>query len=119
MTLATQAVGAYGERIAADYLTAQGLQVLDRNWRTPTGELDIIARDGPDVVFCEVKTRRSGRFGVPAEAVHPAKVRRMRQLAAQWLAASQVRPREVRFDVVCVIRSPSGPAQVEHIRGVF
>jgi putative endonuclease len=119
MTHTTQVVGACGERIAAGYLCSRGLRLIERNWRTPHGEIDIIARDGPDLVFCEVKTRRSTRFGVPIEAIVPAKVRRMRRLAALWLASAQVRPREVRFDVVSVIRPPSGAPRVEHLRGAF
>jgi putative endonuclease len=119
MTLTTQIVGACGERIAAGYLCAHGLRLIERNWRTPSGEIDIIARDGPDLVFCEVKTRRSARFGVPAEAILPAKVRRMRRLAALWLASSSMRPREVRFDLISVIRPQSGAPQVEHLRGAF
>jgi putative endonuclease len=119
MTHTTQVVGACGERIAAGYLCAEGLYLLERNWRATIGEIDIIARDGPDLVFCEVKTRRSGRFGIPAEAILPAKVRRMRRLAALWLASSSVRPREVRFDLVSVVRPPSGPPRVEHLRGAF
>ena len=119
MTRAKDAVGAYGERVAVRYLVDQGMVLLDRNWRCGTGELDAILRDGDTLVFAEVKTRRSGRFGTPAEAVVPAKVTRMRRLAAQWLAQSAVRPREVRFDVVSVLARPAGPATVEHLRDAF
>ncbi len=119
MTRAKDAVGAYGERVAVRYLVAQGMVLLDRNWRCGTGELDAVLRDGDAVVFAEVKTRRSGRFGTPAEALVPAKVVRLRQLAALWLARSGVRAREVRFDVVSVLPQPAGPATVEHLRGAF
>ena len=119
MTRAKDAVGAYGERVAVRYLIDQGMVLLDRNWRCRGGELDAVLRDGDTVVFAEVKTRRSGRFGPPAEAVVPAKVRRLRRLAALWLAQSRVRPREVRFDVVSVLPRSSGPATVEHLRGAF
>ncbi|TMM32632.1 MAG: YraN family protein [Actinobacteria bacterium] len=119
MTRAKDAVGAYGERVAVRYLIDQGMVLLDRNWRCRAGELDAVLRDGDTVVFAEVKTRRSGRFGPPAEAVVPAKVRRLRRLAALWLAQSRVRPREVRFDVVSVLPRSSGPATVEHLRGAF
>jgi putative endonuclease len=71
------------------------------------------------VVFCEVKTRRSALFGSPAEAVSPAKVRRLRRLAGRWLAESAVRPREIRFDVVSVLPQPRGAAVVEHLRAAF
>ena len=119
MTTERQAVGAYGERVAARHLKDQGLVVLDRNWRCPDGELDLVLRDGDDVVFCEVKTRRSGRFGTPAEAIGRTKVQRLRGLAARWLAETRVHPREIRFDVVEVLPQPRGASRVEHIRAAF
>jgi putative endonuclease len=119
MTRVKDAVGAYGERVAVRYLVAQGMVLLDRNWRCGAGELDAILRDGDTLVFAEVKTRRSGRFGAPAEALVPAKVARLRRLAALWLAQSGVRPRTVRFDVVSVLPQDSGRAAVEHLRGAF
>ncbi|GAB1693919.1 YraN family protein [Krasilnikovia sp. M28-CT-15] len=119
MTRQRRAVGAYGERLAERYLTAQGLVVLARNWRSPDGEVDLILRDGEDVVFCEVKTRRGDSYGTPSEAVGPAKVRRLRRLAAQWLAQGALRPREVRFDVVAVAPQPRGASRIEHIRAAF
>jgi len=119
MTTERRAVGAYGERLAERHLRAQGLVVLARNWRCADGEVDLILRDGEDVVFCEVKTRRGDRFGTPAEAIGPAKVRRLRRLAARWLEQTTVRPREVRFDVVAVLPQPRGAAVVEHIRAAF
>jgi putative endonuclease len=119
MTKVTRAVGAHGERLAEQHLTEQGLVVLARNWRCPDGEVDLILRDGCDVVFCEVKTRRGTQFGTPAEAIGPDKVRRLRRLAARWLAESSVRPREVRFDVVAVSKQAQGPFVVEHTRAAF
>ncbi len=119
MTKVTQAVGAHGERLAEQHLTAQGLVVLARNWRCADGEIDLILRDGADVVFCEVKTRRGTRFGTPAEAIGPDKVRRLRALAARWLSRSSIRPREVRFDVVAVVQDGPGPFVVEHTRAAF
>lgn len=102
-----QRLGARGERLAADWYAAHGYQVVARNWRCREGELDLVllAADG-ELVFCEVKTRSSDRFGVPAEAVTPAKQRRLRTLAARFLAA-EGRPsaggRGVRFDVAAVM----------------
>jgi putative endonuclease len=113
-------VGGYGERVAIAHLVERGLLLLDRNWRCPEGELDAVMRDRGDVlVFVEVKTRRSERFGTPAEAVGPAKVRRMRRLAAAWLAQAGIHPAEVRFDVVEVRPRPSGAADVTHLPGAF
>ena len=119
MTRAKDAVGAYGERVAVRYLTEQGMVLLDRNWRCAAGELDAVLRDGKVIVFAEVKTRRSGRFGTPAEALIAAKVVRLRRAAALWLAQSGVRAGEVRFDVVSVRPQATGPAAVEHLRGAF
>lgn len=116
---AKDAVGAYGERVAARHLTEAGMVVLDRNWRGDAGELDIVARDGAALVFCEVKTRRGDTFGTPAEAVISDKQRRIRRLALEWLQASGFHPPEIRFDVVSIRPQPSGPAIVEHLRGVF
>ena len=118
MTKVTQAVGAYGERLAARHLVEAGLVVLERNWRSRSGEIDIIARDGDVLVLCEVKTRRGFGYGRPSEAVGRRKLARLRQLAGEWLAQSQVRPREVRFDVVEVFSPRQGRPRVEHIRGV-
>ncbi|WP_041841405.1 YraN family protein [Actinoplanes friuliensis] len=119
MTTERKAVGAYGERMAEEHLRAQGLVVLARNWRCADGEIDLILRDGDDVVFCEVKTRRGDRFGTPAEAIGPAKVRRLRRLAAHWLSESPVRPHEIRFDVVAVLPQRRGATVVEHVRAAF
>ena len=119
MTKVRRAVGAHGERLAERHLVELGLVVLARNWRCAEGEIDLVLRDGPDVVFCEVKTRRTTAFGTPAEAVHRAKIQRLRHLAARWLAESAVRPRDVRFDVIEVRLQPSHPPLIEHIRAAF
>src|SRR5687768_15367429 len=109
MSLASNAVGAYGERRAVAYLVnVAGMQVLARNWRCPDGEVDIIARDADVVVFIEVKTRRDREFGPPAEAVVSAKRHRLRRLATQWLAAHPIHTEEIRFDVVSVLLPRSG-----------
>lgn len=115
---AKDAVGRYGEDVAARHLVDAGLQVLERNWRCPHGEIDIVARDGEVLVVCEVKTRSGTGYGSPAEAVTRDKARRLRRLAAAWLAAHDVRPAGVRIDVVAVLRSPRGSATVEHLRDV-
>ena len=116
---AKDGVGAYGERVAVRALQDQGFEILDRNWRGRYGELDIVARDGEDVVAVEVKTRSSTAFGHPAEAVTPVKLARLRRVVAEWLAEHAVRAPGVRIDVVAVIRRRSGRADVEHVRGVF
>jgi putative endonuclease len=117
------AVGRFGEDLAARHLSEAGLELLDRNWRCHEGELDIIARDGEVVAFVEVKTRSTLAFGAPAEAVNPVKAARIHRLAMRWLAEQrdQGMPpwRQLRFDVVSVVRlAPGGPA-VTHLRGAF
>ena len=112
------ALGAYGETAAADHLLAQGMVLLDRNWRCELGELDLVLRDGRTLVVCEVKTRSSTRFGSPLEAVTEQKAARLRRLAARWLADHQVRPDDVRIDLVGVLVTGTGPAAIDHVRGV-
>jgi putative endonuclease len=114
-------LGRAGEDLAAQRLEAGGMAVLDRNWRCPEGELDIVARDGDTVVFCEVKSRSSARFGAPIEAVTPAKARRQRALAARWLEAhrSDGCAGVVRFDVVGVLAEVGRPPMVTHLKAVL
>ncbi|WP_327069108.1 YraN family protein [Kitasatospora sp. NBC_01302] len=80
------ALGRYGEEVAARRLAEQGLRVLERNWRCPEGELDIIVLDGDTVAVCEVKTRSEQGFQQPAEAIGTVKAQRLRHLAERWLA---------------------------------
>jgi putative endonuclease len=115
---ATQALGRYGEELAARHLVEAGMVVLERNWRCAAGEIDIVARDGNVLVVCEVKTRSGEAFGSPAEAVTPSKAARLRRLAAAWLEEHPVRAAEVRIDVVSVVRGRRGPSQIEHLRAV-
>jgi len=119
MTKERNTLGRYGENLAIGHLLDRGMCLLDRNWRCTAGEIDAILRDGEILVFVEVKTRRTGDFGMPAEAVGYAKQVRLRRLAAIWLAQSGVRGPEVRFDVVSVVAPLDGPPQVEHLPGAF
>ena len=115
----TTDLGVRGERIAAAYLADAGLRVVDRNWRCRDGELDIVAREGDALVFCEVKTRRGVGFGHPVEAVTRVKQRRLRTLAHRWLAAHDEHAPELRFDVVGVLVRTDRPALVTHLQGAF
>jgi putative endonuclease len=114
------AVGRYGEQLAAETLTTAGLVVRERNWRCPDGELDIVATDGAALVFVEVKTRSTLAFGDPAEAISVAKAARLRRLALRWLAAhpDEYWP-EIRFDVVAIVRRGPAGLSVRHLRGAF
>jgi putative endonuclease len=113
-----RAVGDYGERVACAHLESRGYQVLDRNWRCRLGELDVVARDGDTLVFCEVKTRRSVRFGEPAEAVTRLKLARLRRLAAAWMQEHDERSARIRIDVLAVVLPGAGAARVDHLEGV-
>jgi putative endonuclease len=94
--------GADGEVAVAAWYVERGYEILDRNWRIRDGELDIVARRGSTIVFCEVKTRRSDRFGLPVEAVTARKQQRLRLLATRWLDTHDQRRSEIRFDVASV-----------------
>ncbi len=121
---AKDALGRYGELVAERYLLDHGFTIIDRNWRCRAGELDLVAREGTVLVFCEVKTRSSTAFGDPAEAVSNRKAVRLQGLAVQWLTDRRARVGaeywpELRFDVVCVLRPRQGAASVRHVRGAF
>ena len=113
-----QRLGARGEQVVAEWYVARGYRVVARNWRCREGEIDLVLWSRRcDLVFCEVKTRSSTRFGVPAEAVTPAKQQRLRVLATRFLADhdTQVTGRRgLRFDVASVIAG-----RVEVIEGAF
>ncbi|HEY7453161.1 MAG TPA: YraN family protein, partial [Thermoleophilaceae bacterium] len=120
-------LGARGEELAARHLEARGLQVVERNFRTRYGELDVVARSPRFLVFCEVKTRvvREGTADVlgPFAAIGPRKQRQVRAMAREWLAQSRLdgpRPSEVRFDAIGVSFEASGRlVALEHLEAAF
>ncbi|MEP7203364.1 MAG: YraN family protein [Ilumatobacteraceae bacterium] len=104
--MANRARGQWGEDLAARWYAAHGYEVIDRNWRSSSGEIDLVAfsasqHGGNTVVFCEIKTRASDRFGPPEAAVGRTKQRRLRVLAAEWLAVHD-RHGVIRFDVAAI-----------------
>lgn len=103
MTYGGIALGARGERLAAQWYRANGYEVVARNWTCEIGEVDLIVRRGDEVAIVEVKTRVSDRFGLPAEAVGIAKQRKLRALASAWLSTTSEYFDEIRFDVVSII----------------
>jgi putative endonuclease len=113
-----RSLGAYGERVAARYLTDCGMTVLDRNWRCPAGEIDLVLRDGDVLVICEVKTRRGIEFGHPVAAVSAAKVERLHRLAMLWVEHRVIVVAEIRLDIVGIVLPTRGLAQIEHVSGV-
>jgi putative endonuclease len=121
MTSFTRAqIGALGEDLAVEHLTSLGLTVLDRNWRSRYGELDIIATDKSTrtVVFVEVKTRTSDQFGGVEQAVTPDKVRRLRRLAGLWLAGQDRSWKAVRIDVIGVRIGRQRRPEITHLQAV-
>ncbi|MEU4405029.1 YraN family protein [Streptosporangium sp. NPDC023963] len=110
-------LGKHGEQIAVDYLLAHDLQILDRNWRCPGGEIDIVARERRTLVAVEVKTRSGRSHGTAFEAVTNAKIARLRRLAASWLAERPDRFDAIRVDVVALERF-AGDFAIRHERGV-
>jgi putative endonuclease len=115
---AKDALGRYGEELAARHLLEDGFVVLERNWRCDAGEIDILARDGDVLVVCEVKTRSSLRHGSPFEAVTERKLHRLERLGIRWMRERRVRPASMRVDVVSVLRTPAGRSVIEHVRGL-
>ena len=108
------ALGAWGERVAERRYRRDGYRVLARNWRCPSGEIDLILERRGVVVFSEVKTRSSTAFGLPAEAVDRRRQSRLRAAAAAWIRSTGAHPTELRFDVVSVL-----PGRVERLEGAF
>jgi putative endonuclease len=110
-------LGDEGERAAARHLRRRGLRVITRNYRTPRGEIDLIARDGDTLVFVEVKTRRAGH---PAEAVTPEKQRRLSLAALTFLRRFGLLEQRCRFDVVAVVWPDAvSPPAIDHIPNAF
>jgi putative endonuclease len=111
-------LGRRGEDVAAEWLEAQGMRVLERNWRCPAGEIDLVALDGDDVVVVEVKTRSGTGYGHALESVTAAKLARLRRLAAAWSRAHPGRGRGLRIDVVGItVERCHGHERIEHVRG--
>jgi putative endonuclease len=112
------ALGRYGERVAARHLVDRGMVLLDRNWRCGAGEIDLVLRDGDVLVVCEVKTRTSDDRGTPHEAVTAEKLDRLKRLGLFWAEAHDVRPDDLRIDLVAVHPQRRGAALVEHVPGL-
>lgn len=97
-----KALGTFGERVAEKYLQKIGYRILEKNFTCPLGEIDLIAEDAGVLVFIEVRTRSTKRFGTPAESINRKKKQRLIRLASFYLSSRQAENRTCRFDVVAV-----------------
>lgn len=115
-----QATGQEGEARAAAYLQQQGYAILERNFRSKGGEVDLVARDRDGtIVFVEVKTRRNLAYGVPQLAVTQRKQRQIAKGALSWLARRRLHDSAARFDVIAVLLHDDGGQTLEHIANAF
>ena len=114
-----RSLGQWGEEVAARYLSGRGWQILGRNCRFGHGELDLVALDAGVIVFVEVKTRRSTRFGQAHEAVHGRKAQRLWALGEAWLCEHGLHGHPCRFDVLAIEVTSDGRALVRLLQGAF
>lgn len=113
-------LGLWGEEQAARYLERSGLAVVARNVRGEYGEIDIVARDGEELVFVEVKTRIGDASIAPDEAVDARKLLRLERLAEAWCAEHGLDDRPWRVDVIAIVLARSGQVvQLDHLRGAY
>jgi len=110
--------GRTGEEIARRYLEGLGFVILETNYRFRRGEIDIIARDGDDLVFCEVKARWNDEYGPPEYAVTPQKQKQIRKVAEGYLYERNIRDQVCRFDVVA-IQVTDGTPEIRHLKDAF
>jgi len=113
-----QKSGQRGESLAAWYLKKNGYKIIEQNYRTPLGEIDIIAKDKKTIVFVEVKSRQSIRYGNPKWAVTPKKQRKVSMVALQYLKSTRQMDARARFDVVAVTSNHDQP-QIEIVKNAF
>lgn len=115
-------LGKQGETLASEHLARLGYEIVERNYRTRWGELDIVAFDGTTLAFCEVKTRRLSPSGGPLEGLHPTQRQRLRKMAAAWLIERPDRPHSdvIRFDAIGVTIDAHGKlVSLEHLEAAF
>lgn len=119
MTQARLALGEWGEEQAVQYLRRQGLKILERNYRTPVGEIDIIARSKKELLFVEVKTRRGTGFGLPQEAVGLRKQQQIIRTAQWYLKEENHSKLQPRFDVVAILCQSDENVTIQHLTDAF
>lgn len=118
LTAHRQALGRWGEDLAAAYLADHGYLVLERNARTPHGEIDLVARDAAMLVFVEVKTRASTSLGPPEESVTPRKRLHLLAAAQAYLQSHPELDADWRADVIAIRRFKAAPPEIVHFENV-
>ncbi len=113
------ALGRRGEEIALEYFRGKGYRIVERGFRLFRGEIDIVAYDGPTLVFIEVKTRATTEFGLPEEAVTPAKQSQIRKIARGFLIERDLGEPDCRFDVLAVVAPEEGDPVITHFESAF
>ncbi len=111
-----RSLGNQGEEIATQFLRKKGIRILERNFRTPYGEIDIIGTDGRKIHFIEVKTRRSEKFGKPFEAVNRKKLQHIKNSAMFYLNGKDT---DFEIDVISVLMNNNGKERIEYIENVY
>lgn len=119
MTAERKQLGSQGENIACSFLESSGVEVIERNWRCQAGEADVIAREGDELVFIEVKTRSSNSAGFPEDAVDRRKRRRYEKIAVEYLFSHDIPSARVRFDVLALLISADGKAFLRYHRDAY
>ncbi len=110
-------LGVNGEELAEQYLARQGLKIIDRRVRYKRGEIDLVARDGEEWVFIEVKTRKSVSSGLAAEALSPAKAKRLRKAVELYIYENNLEGAVIRFDFLAIDVEPGGVPEITHFPG--
>ncbi len=114
-----QSTGAIGEELASKFLKKQGYKIVEKNFRTSLGEIDIIALDKGTITFVEVKTRKSTIFGYPQEAVGLKKQKKISQVASIYLNQKNLNSEKARFDIIAILLSPDQTEKIELIKDAF
>ncbi len=121
MTQASSKLGREGEKAAIKFLKKSGYRIIEKNFRTKAGEIDVIAEQDKILVFVEVKTSSGSLLGHPAEALTPHKQKKIASIASSFLAKHKIQDRECRFDVVSILGDPETPKswEIELIQDAF
>lgn len=113
INLKKKALGNWGEQQAKNFLESNGLSIIEQNFRNPYGEIDLLGRDGTELVFIEVKTRSSVSFGYPEVSVSKRKIQHMKSAALNYLQESNKMDAPWRIDVVSIIKDHNGSITFE------